>query len=428
MPQGGALFMEPGLGKTIVTIRAWEDAGNPPIVVIGPLNAIGVWRDELKQEGYDSYVPSGTRRAKSEAIQYYRGRDPILLNYEALLDLSLERAIIGFLRRHESGSRSWLVFDESQRIKNPTARRTRAALRIARSGELFVAILTGTPVAKNLLDLYSQFKTIEPEIWENQTWTSFKDRYGIFGGFEGRQVVGFQRVPDLKTRIRPYITRFRKDRVLKDLPERQDIEIKCGYRSHSSVMRYERLSNSGVDEEWTTSNPLELSLRLSQLSGRMKVPDTLEVVDDLVDSGRQVVVFYRFREEGDMLWEGLKGRVCRIDGRTSESKRVASVAEFQNGEWDVLLGQIQATSVAITLTASSDVVFHNLTWSHDEHTQARDRVYRIGQKNAVIYRYMQLHIPGANSIDDLIIDALRNKKDLANIIMGQPELLRTKPE
>lgn len=435
-PEGGALFLEPGLGKTLTTIRAAQEAGVTRMVVVCPVSAISVWEDELQEEGFNAFVPEGSGVRKAKAVREFTtgpwdsdtGRWAIIVNYEALLNRKLEDALRRSLIHHAGGDREGAeyaaaVLDESHYIKNPTAKRSRAVHRLVSGIRTYV--LTGTPISQGHHDLYSQAKAITPEIWDGITWTEWKNRYVRYGGFENRQIVGYRNVGDIKRRIRGYSFAATKRRVLPDLPERSDQNIRV--RANRTFLKaYATLRDTGVDAArgWVTSNPLELALRLQQLSGEAKLPATIETVESIIATGAKCVVFYRFREEGRRLSEHFGSQAVEINGDVSAQKRREYIDLFQQegSECRLFIGQLSATSTAVTLTAASDVVFHSLTWSHTEHTQARDRVYRIGQKNAVSYRYMTLSVQG-RSIDELILTALDGKRDLAAEIAEDPSIL-----
>lgn len=418
-PEGGALLMEPGLGKTLVSIRAAQMMGALRVVVVGPLVSIGVWRDELETEGEIVYTPEGSR---AEKAQFIREQEAgwIVLNYEATIDKAVERAIDKF-------NPDLVIFDEAHKIKTPTAKRSRAAHRISKGRRTL--ILTGTPITKNLLDLYSLYKAISPEIWDGMTWTKFKQKYAIFGGYLNKEVIGVRDQTDLRERIKPFSWVVRKEDVL-DLPPRRD-QLVPVYLTGKNWEEYRYLAQHGVLEsrEWVTDNPLTKALRMSQLVGEIKLPYTLERIEELVDAGEKVVVFYRFIAEGEELSSKIFKRTdadfYNIRGATPSKVRENFVRAFQEKPGPaVLFGQIQAASTAVTLTASSEVIYHSQTFSYEDAVQSRDRVYRISQNRPVRYQYMTAVGPqGGKTIDGLVLDALQTKSDFASAVMADPTIL-----
>lgn len=411
-PEGGALLMEPGLGKSTTALHAWGGNGN--LIVVAPVSALGVWHAELAVVGHHApYLPkSGAAKAK-----FLREEKPqiVVINYEALLNAETLRALWGL-------SPYTLILDESQRIKTPTAKRTKAALALSTGHTTY--ILSGTPITRSMLDLYSQYKTIDPWIWDNQSFSRFKQKYAIMGGYGGYQVVGYRNVQDLETRIQPYTFALRKEDAL-SLPPQTD-QVLPILSEPEFWKDYRKLANGGLWKGKPVDNPLTRALRLQQLVGSEKVKYTVEVVRDLIEAGEPTVVFYRFLDEGMRLSDTLYNTVPihEINGMVEAEQRTRAVEAFQNGAPSALLAQIDSGAVAITLTASSNVVYHSMSWNYESAVQSRDRVHRIGQTKPVTYRYVQLVGPaGQESIDSLIHKALLRKGDIAAMIMENPKLL-----
>lgn len=425
-PRGGALLYEPGLGKTLTTIRASQEVKPVPskIVVVCPVSAIGVWRDELEAEHEVVIVPTGTRKQKAETIRKAWDGNWIILNYEALLDKAVVDAIL-------AQDPDLVILDEAHKIKNPTAKRSKAAHKISEGRRTWV--LTGTPVTQNLLDLYSIYKAIDPGIWNNESWTRFKQRYAIFGGFEGREVVGIRNPEQLLNRVRPLSVAARKEDVL-DLPPRRD-QLVPVYLEGKEWKQYRELAQTGVlsERDWITDNPLTLALRLQQLVGEFKLPYTVGRIEELLEAGEKVVVFYRFNTEGIQIAAKLQRlgvSMSWVHGAVKSDQRDEEIERFQNHDGPaVFLGQIQATSTAITLTAAHEVIYHSMTWSYEDAVQSRDRVYRIGQDHPVRYQHIVAVGPhGGKLIDGLVLDALARKEDFASAVLADPGILEVTDE
>lgn len=420
--EGGALLYEPGLGKTITAIRALAELDAPYAVVVCPVVALGVWRDELALEGQSVLVPEGTRKQKAEQIRGNAFDRFIVVNYEALLEKDVLDALIEW-------NPEVLIVDEAHKIKTPTAKRSKAIHKLSKGRRTW--LLTGTPITRNLLDLYSMYKAIDPGIWEDESWTRFKQRYGIFGGFEGREVIGIRDQDKLLKKIEPFSVAARKEDVL-DLPKRRSQRVPV-YLSGADWKQYSTLAHTGVlaEKGWVTDNPLTKALRLQQLVGEFKVPYTVERIEEILDAGKKVVVFYRFRAEGVALREALNTKsVYEIHGGTPTWQRDSYVKSFQLLEGpSVFLGQIQAASTAITLTAAHEAIYHSMTFSYEDAVQSRDRIYRIGQTHPVRYQHVVAVGPqGGKLIDDLVLDALSKKQDFASAVMAEPAILEVTNE
>ena len=402
--------MEPGLGKTVTALYAWGGDACGPLTVVCPISAIGVWHNELADMGYEvPYLPA-SGAAKARAI---KGAKIVVTNYESLLNPAVLAAL------PQGGT---VIFDESQRIKTPSAKRTKAAWALAQNNTTY--ILTGTPVTKTLMDLYAQYRAIDPGIWDRQSFTRFKQKYAVMGGYGNYQVVGYRNMEDLEKRIAPYTFALRKEDAL-SLPPQTDQIIPV--RAKPGEWRdYKALANGGLWEGEPVENPLTRALRLQQTVGLNKIPYTVEVVEDLLDAGEKVVVFYRFLLEGDLLEDAFtKTGFVHLRGDVKADLRRNQVERFQTDpRCRVFLAQVDSGAVAITLTASSNVVYHSMSWSYESAVQSRDRVHRVGQNRHTTYRYMHMVGPdGQHTIDGLIAKALDHKENVANMIMANEQLL-----
>ena len=416
--EGGALWMEPGTGKTLTAITAAQRTeGEQRILVVCPVSAIGVWEQELFREGEVFFTPEGSRVEKSWSIP---GAERwLILNYEALLSPAVSKAL-------ERWNPTLVIIDESHKIKTATAKRTRALHRITKDRRTF--LLSGTPITRNLLDLYSQYKAIDPGIWDNISWTKFRYRYARYGGYMNKEIIGYQNVAELKRRIRTYSFILRKKDAL-DLPPVTDQTIPVRL-SPVEWKQYTDLVDGGLWGDEPVKNPLERALRLQQLVGLFKHNATVDTVRELLAADQKVLVFYRFRDEGRDLARSLfvtspSPELYELHGDVPAKARSQRVAAFQehNGP-AVFLAQISAGSIAITLTAASEVVYHSLSWAYEDYVQSRDRVHRIGQDRPVTYRHMvATGHEHQSTIDSLVLKSMQTKSDVAAMIVADPSLL-----
>ena len=408
---GGYLAFEQGLGKTLTAIKYADKHNYRNVLVVCPTVAVGVWEEELDEQDKRVLSPVGTRLDKAASIRNAATCEYLILNYEALLEPEVERAALRW-------KPDLIILDEAQKIKNPTAKRSKVLHRLGKTAP--VLALSGTPVTKNLLDLYSQYKTIDPGIWGFTTWTQFKARYGRWGGYGGYELLGYQNTEELIEKVRPITIVGRKADTL-DLPAKTHVRVPVPLSSRA-WSDYQTMARTGVLGDWVTSNPLEKALRLSQVAGYDKIAATAELVASLRDAGEQVVVYYRFRQEGGALRDVLD--TVDLNGDTPVEERKRMVHSFQAGTLPVFLSQIAAGSTAITLTNASHMVYHSLSYAYEDWAQSQDRIHRIGQYDPCTYYYPQATGPaGGKTIDHLVYDSLWNKDDVAGLITRNPELL-----
>ncbi len=408
-PSGGYLAFEQGLGKTLTAIEYAKQHSYWKVLVVAPSIALGVWERELKEEGCLVTLPEGTRKEKALWIEN-AGRVFVVINYEVLLEPEVVRAV-------QSWDPELIIVDEAHKIKNATAKRSKALHKLGKGRNTL--LLSGTPITKNLLDLYSQYKVIDPDLWNGESWTKFRYRYGVWGGYSGYELIGYQNEQELIDKVAPYTLVARKEDAL-DLPEKTHVVVPLQLGKSSSD--YQKMARDGVLGDWVTTNPLEKALRLSQITSEAKIDATVEFVEEMREQGEQVVVYARFRKT---LYE-LEARlgVEALTGDTPAVIRTSMVDDFQSGKLDVFLSQITAGSTGITLTNASIIWYHELTYAYEDWAQSQDRIHRIGQDMPCTYYYATCVGPrGGKTIDGLILDALQNKDDVAARISANPDLL-----
>lgn len=408
-PEGGYLAFEQGLGKTLTAIAFCNKHDYYKTLVIAPSIAIGVWERELCEENQDILLPEGTRKEKAAQIAK-AGREFIVINYEVLLEPEVIRAI-------EKWDPELIVVDEAHKAKTATAKRSKALHKLGKDRNTL--LLSGTPITKNLLDLYSQYKIIDPNLWNGESWTKFRYRYGVWGGFSGYELIGYQNQQELIDKVAPYTLVARKKDTL-DLPEKTHVVVPL--ELGKSSCDYQKMARDGVLGDWVTTNPLEKALRLSQITSAAKIDATVEFVEEMREQGEQVVVYARFRSTLKELEQRLG--VDALTGDTPSHLRTVMVEDFQAGLSDVFLSQIVAGSTGITLTAASIIWYHELTYAYEDWAQSQDRIHRIGQDKPCTYYYATaVGKRGGKTIDGLIIDALTHKEDVAAQISSNPDML-----
>ena len=378
-----ALFWEMGLGKTRAVLEAFrqrQHAGlSQRMLVICPAIAKNVWVKEARELGMaPPLVING--KANPPGITALPG--PILVvNYD-------------ILEAHATWLSEWLqggvlVLDESHQLRNCRTKRYRAVQKIvAWAGPVW--LLTGTPMVNSSLDLYHQLRLLGPRAFPMYWWSA-----GKFGGTysnssynsfkRGMEYHGVQHEDVLMRHLQPVVDRRLKADCL-DLPEK--------FRNVQWLARNEKYGIKGRD--LTTA----VATARQQLA-RVKAHLTLDYIEEVEE--RPLVVFGYHREFLDYLGKHLGAYI--IDGSTSAAQRNRYVDAFQEGRIPILLCQLQAAGVGITLTAAHHAVFGELHWSAVDHRQAEDRLHRPGQEREVTYHYLMVE----HSIDELVWNHVLNK-------------------
>lgn len=456
--KGGGFFWDPGTGKTKTAYdfisAAYYGRKLRRVLVLCPINAIGVWDDQADSHipddiTFDVHVPTGKIIQKAEYIEGLQAALPqdelhiVVLNFQAIIKRDKKWQIMKALRDFAP---DLVVVDESHHIKNGAAKQSKATHAICQHAS-FVLLQTGTPIGKNYLDLYSQLKAVDPMIWKadwartsKMSWTEFKGHYGKWGGETGYELRGYQNLEDLERRYRPHIKSVRKEDCL-DMPKVTDTVIPVDMPARAREA-YDVFAEDGliVWNRHMIEAPIPLTklLRLQQMTGGWvhdEMGDTVEFhrekvavlegeLDELASAGRSVVVFARFIRELDAIEEAAAkyySWVGSIRGGVTSKQRRSAVATFQGrrGDGCMVINVSAAEAVDGLQTVCSDGIFYSTDYSLIHWNQARGRLDRTGQTSPVIFR----HIQARKSVDGLILRALREKQDIERMVMDHPEVL-----
>ena len=323
----------------------------------------------------------------------------------------------------------FLICDESSKIKNPTAKMSKATHKLAKLCS-YRLILTGTPIQNNPLDFFSQYKVLDENIF-GKSFYAFKNEYAILGNFN--QPIGWRNLAEFVKKAHSIAFRVTKEEAL-DLPETTDI-IRSITLEDKSMKLYRQFVKDSFMElskgEVTATNVLTRLLRLQQITGGFLRPDEesdryeqvssakLDALEDIVDTAisenKKLVVIARFIPEITeicKLLESKKIKYAKVCGEVKD--RAAEVDAFQNNpECMVFVGQLQTVSMGLTLTASSTLVFYSLSYNYADYSQARARIHRIGQRNVCQY----IHLVVKDTIDETVLKALEQKENIATKIV-----------
>lgn len=429
LSSGYALLMEMGTGKTLTSIaitgRAFLNGQIKRLLILAPKSIVAVWEDEFLKFADFPYslkilTGSSTNKAKQLKTIPRNGLEVAVINYDSVPLIEAELL---------KWSPDFLICDESSKIKNPSAKMSKATHRIAKQCK-YKLILTGTPIQNNPLDFYSQYKVLDENIF-GKSYYAFKNQYAILGAYN--QPIGWRNLPELVKKAHSVAFRVTKEEAL-DLPDTID-EIRPVALEDKAQKLYRQFVKDSYTElskgEVTATNILTRLLRLQQITGGFLRPDEeseryeqvssakLEALEDIIDAAvsenKKVVVIARFIPEIKEICKMLERKkiiYSRICGEVKD--RATEVSEFQkNPECMVFVGQLQTVSMGLTLTASSTMVFYSLSYNYADYSQAKARIHRIGQKNNCLY----IHLVVKNSIDETVLKALEQKENIATSVV-----------
>ena len=264
-----ALLMDMGLGKSLTSIaiagQLYQENKIERVLVVCPTSIISVWEKEfVKFADYDYFVESivgstmSKRKEKLKSLCHKKGLQVAVINYEATWRMEKELNVY---------KPDIIICDESQKIKNPSAAQSKTLHRLGVKAK-YKIILTGTPVQNSPMDVFSQWKFLDPNIF-GVSFYAFRNRYAVMGGYYNHQIIKFKNMDELTSKAHSVSYRITKGEAL-DLPEQIFLNRYCelekeARKVYDTVMKesYAEL----MDGEITATNILTKLMRLSQIAG-----------------------------------------------------------------------------------------------------------------------------------------------------------------
>jgi SNF2 family DNA or RNA helicase len=444
-----ALFMEMGTGKTKVcidNIAILFDKGkiNAALIIV-PNGIKRNWRNELKIHLSDHikyrvavWSASPKKEEKTEIEQLSVMVDDLtvfIMNIEALSTKRGYDFAYSFLLRNQT----LVCVDESTTIKNHSAQRTKNILKLSQHAK-YKRIMTGSPVTKSPLDLFSQVQFLDPWLLDQQSYYSFRARYAVIvqrsvGTHSFQHIVKYQRLDELQEKIQNFSTRILKSDCL-DLPEKVYTKRVVSLTAEQ-VKAYTEMKKAAItffeDNVMTAASVLTQIIRLHQITcGHFKTDDgevksiksnrIKELLEVLEETNGKVIIWAVYRYDIQQIEKTLgekygKESVATYYGDTKDSIRQSIVDRFMDPDDPLrfFVGNPKTGGYGLTLTSSHTVVYYSNDYSLEIRLQSEDRAHRIGQTNKVTY----VDLIAENTIDEKIVKALNAKIDLASQVMGE---------
>lgn len=382
----GALFMEMGTGKTKVALDLIDSKKHKVDYVL--------WICPFSLKG----------EIEAEKEKWHPELDIDIVGCESIG--SSDRIYLDLLNK-VNGKRVFIVVDESLKIKNIRAKRTK---RILNLGEFatYKLILNGTPISKNILDLWTQMDFLSPKIL-NMSYLEYKDTYceyyvrGNLKGMVKRQV----NIPHLISLISPYIYESKLS---------LDVE-----QSHSTVCydvdsheAYQEYKNEIFDKYY---NPYEDNLNFNAFSTKLqryycKNSNRQKAIENLIEQiDEKVIVFVRFIES-------IPEDVHKITGSEKQVQRKEIIKAFKSGKFNVLYITYGCGAYGLNLQFCHNIIFAEQVWDYALQVQAEARIFRLGQSEEVHYYHMICDNVG---LEKLISECLNKKTGLLTAIKKEIE-------
>ena len=444
-----AYFMEMGTGKTKVLIdnlaMLYDKGKIDGALIIAPKGVVGTWYNNELPTHLPNHIEHTTVLWKSTITKgqskklgtLFKSEEKLhilIMNVEALSTQKGEEFAKKFLASHNT----LMAIDESTTIKNPSAKRTKNIIRLAGSSK-YRRIMTGSPVTKNPLDLYTQCEFLSPWLLNFTSFYAFRNRYAEMKTLHmhGRQIQvvnGFKNLGELSDKLKPFSYRVLKEDCL-DLPDKIFIKRQISLSPDQRKL-YEQMKKEAMaileGKQSTTVNALTQLMRLQQITcGHFTADDgtikpisnnrITELMDVLEETEGKAIIWAHYQYDITAIIKAVtkeydKESIVDYYGLTPQEQRQPNIKRFQEDpNCRFIVGTPSTGGYGITLTAANTVIYYSNGYDLEKRLQSEDRAHRIGQKKSVTY----VDLMADDTVDEKIVKALRKKINIASEVLGE---------
>jgi SNF2 family DNA or RNA helicase len=444
-----AYFMEMGTGKTKVLIdnvaMLYDKGKIDGALIIAPKGVVKTWyeqelpthlADHIENVSilWQSNITKGQQEKLDSLFEIESALHILVMNVEAL---STEKGV-KFASKFINSHKTLMAIDESTTIKTPTARRTKNIIKMGINAK-YKRIMTGSPITKNPLDLYTQCEFLDPWLLDFASYYAFRNRYAEMKTMHlrGRSiqvVAGFQNLGELSDKVKDFSYRVLKEDCL-DLPPKNFVKRHITLTADQKRI-YEQMKKHAIamlnKKVTTTVTVLTQLMRLHQITcGYVTADDGTiqevqsnrlnELMSILEETEGKVIIWANYQfSVGDIIQKITKvygpDSYVHYYGLTPQEDRQDYIRKFQNDpKCRFIIGTPQTGGYGITLTQANTVIYYSNGYDLEKRLQSEDRAHRIGQKKNVTY----IDIIAEDTIDEKIVEALRSKIDIASQVMGE---------
>jgi len=444
-----AYFMEMGTGKTKVLIdnvaMLYDKGKIDGALIIAPKGVVKTWyeqelpthlADHIENVSvlWQANITKGQQEKLDSLFEIDSALHILVMNVEAL---STEKGV-KFASKFINSHKTLMAIDESTTIKTPTARRTKNIIKMGVNAK-YKRIMTGSPITKNPLDLYTQCEFLDPWLLDFASYYAFRNRYAEMKTMHlrGRSiqvVAGFQNLGELSDKVKDFSYRVLKEDCL-DLPPKNFVKRHITLTADQKRI-YEQMKKHAIamlnKKVTTTVTVLTQLMRLHQITcGYVTADDgTIQEVESnrlnelmsvLEETEGKVIIWANYQfSVSDIIKKITKvygpDSYVHYYGLTPQEDRQDFIRKFQNDpKCRFIIGTPQTGGYGITLTQANTVVYYSNGYDLEKRLQSEDRAHRIGQKKNVTY----IDIIAEDTIDEKIVEALRSKIDIASQVMGE---------
>ena len=444
-----AYFMEMGTGKTKVLIdnasMLYDKGKIDSLLIVAPKGVVGTWYNQELPTHLPNHIENVTvlwqanitkkQQEKLETLfEIETAFHILIMNVEALSTSKGVDFATKFLNSH----RTMMAIDESTTIKNPKAKRTKNIMQLANLAR-YRRVMTGSPVTKNPLDLFTQCYFLDPYLLGHESYYSFRTRYAIMktANIAGRQiqlVSGFKNLGELSDKLKPFSYRVLKEDCL-DLPDKiymkRNINLTPEQLKVYNQMKKEALATLN-GKTTSTVNALTQLMRLQQITcGHFTADDgstqsiknnrITELMDVLEEIEGKAIIWAHYQYDiTNIIKEVVKvhgpGSIVDYYGLTPQDERQGNIKKFQDDpKCRFIVGTPATGGYGITLTAANTVIYYSNGYDLEKRLQSEDRAHRIGQKKSVTY----VDLICDETVDEKIVKSLRKKINIASEVLGE---------
>lgn len=324
--------------------------------------------------------------------------------------------------------------DEAHYMQTRNSLRTQAVMGAARKADLDLypgilpehrLLLSGTPVLNRPADLYALVSYLDPTRFGS--WYQYANRYGAWqndGAWVGESRPTKPRnLDELHEKVKDLCIRRLQKEVQPDLPPLRESDLHIAL-DEKQMREYRKLLQEMMGEWKKTRRPGVVEMnRLKEWINAQKIPHLWEMLDEMLEAGRTVLVFATRREPLQSTLERYRDLAVYIDGTVKPTERQRRVDLIQSGEKRLGCCTIKAAGVGLNITKADTVIFLDIAWTPADHDQAKKRAHRYGVEHPVHVQYMLAE----DTTDEIMRDVLAEKLAVADTILDGAPVTKKRP-
>jgi SNF2 family DNA or RNA helicase len=444
-----AYFMEMGTGKTKVLIdnmsMLYDKGKIDGALIIAPKGVVKTWYEQEIPTHLPNHIENVTVLWQSNINKTQQEKLETLFEIETALHilvmnveaLSTEKGV-KFAAKFLNSHKTLMAIDESTTIKTPSAKRTKNIIGLGKAAK-YKRIMTGSPVTKNPLDLYTQCEFLDPYLLDFASYYAFRNRYAVMKTMHVRgrsiQVVhAFQNMGELSEKLKNFSYRVLKEDCL-DLPPKNWIKRHITLSKEQEKI-YKQMKEHALatlnGKVTSTMTVITQLMRLQQITcghfvaddgstqeiKNNRITELMDVLDEI--EGKAIIWGHWQKDIQNMVDEIERvhgpGSVVSYYGLTPQDERQDNIRKFQSDpRCRFLVGTPSTGGYGITLTAANTVIYYSNGYDLEKRLQSEDRAHRIGQKKNVTY----IDIIAEKTVDEKIQKSLRKKINIASEVLGE---------